>query len=116
MSTPDYSSDNSSGTDDHGSYKELRKKQEWPEYQTVIQSDFKRKSELMKKPMEVVILKLLTSPHPHLELLQDHKDHILRTCSHYYAEMVELRMLFILSSTVKGRRVSVLLLALCQRP
>ena len=82
VNTPDYSSDESSGTDDHGSYKELRKiKQEWPECQTVIQSAFKRKGEITKKPMEVVMFKLLTSPHPHLELLQDHRDHVLRTCS-----------------------------------
>lgn len=46
VNTPDYSSGDSSGTDDHGrSHKELRKvKQEWPECQTVIQSAFKRVS------------------------------------------------------------------------
>ena len=47
----------------------------------LIQSAFKRKGELMRKPMEVVMFKLLTSPHPHLELLQDHRDQFLRTCS-----------------------------------
>ena len=82
VSTPEYSSDESNGADYRGSYKELRKiKKEWPDCQTVIQNAFKRKGELIKKPMEVVMFKLLTSACPHLQLLQEHRDHVLRGCS-----------------------------------
>ena len=79
-STPEDSSDDSS-CEQPGAYRELRKIKEWPNCQKLIQDAIRRRSERTKKPPEVVTFKLLTTACPHLKLLEEHRNHVLQSCS-----------------------------------
>ena len=114
VSIPKYLSDDSNGAGYLGSYKELWKK--WPDCQTVIQNAIKRKEKLIKKPVEVVMLKLFTSARPHLQLFQEHRDHILRECSPLLHGLNGDQGIRGIPNPLLPRKERVLLLVLCHLP
>ena len=80
--TPEYSSDDNNGSQHIGTFKELRKiRKEWPGCQKMIQDAIKRRGASKRRPLEVVAFNLLTSASPHLRLLEEHRDHVLRGCT-----------------------------------
>lgn len=82
MACPDSSSEGSVSSIDSNGGMELKKlRKRWPNCQKVIQAAIKRRGARQNKPLEVVAFELIMEKKPHISLLMDHRQNVLRGVS-----------------------------------